>query len=473
MTLVIPGQKFEILDPGLPAVVPGVTAALVMGTSSAGEANKVYSFTQPKDVVDTLGQGELPEALCYNLNVAGGPMFGVKLEAGIAGVAGAVAKVGTGTGTLTLGGAPYDAYTLKVLITKGGALGVAEFTFTLDGTTWSDVLTVPAGGSFAGIAGLTGLTLTFTGDFVQGDLHSATCTAPFYNPTNLADGMNAVLDSNVDFAFIQLTGEPATAAAGKILAAALDVHCLSLFNQARFVRAMLSVGVDQANSITEYAGYASGRVLGVYHRCTMLSSKPMAGWSVIERPFVNPVAARAAASLISTDLGRVASGALPGVVGIGHDEARSPMLDAKRFTTSRTVQGKPGYYITNGRLMSAPGSDFRYWQHGRCMDAACRTAWIVQSVLIGASCRTVGPGTIDPRDAARWEGPIRTALDETLMSPDDAEGTKGHVSGFKYSIDRTTNVLASDSIYTDVGIKPRGYAKFIYTRLSYTTNTGA
>jgi hypothetical protein len=472
--VIIPGQQFTVLDPGLPAAVPGITASLALGTSSAGDYNKVYSFTNPKDVVDTLGQGELPELLCHALAVAGGPQYGVRVSGGVPGTVSAVTKVGTGDGTVAVGGLPYDGYSLKVLITKGGALGTAEFSFSLDGVTYSDVLVIPSSGTFANIAGVTGLTLTFASTFVAGDTYSFACTAPFYTPTNLADGIAGVLSSDVDFAFMIAAGESVAASSGKLLAAALDLHAVSLFNQARFVRAMLAAGKsDKATTITEYAGINSPNVLATYGRCQMVSSKPLAGWGIIDRSIVNPVAARAASSLISTDLGRVASGALPGVVSISHDEARSPMMDAKRFTTLRTVQGRGGYYITNGRLFSSPGSDFRYWQHGRCMDTACRVAWVAQSSFIGASVRTVGAGTLDPRDAARWEGPVRTSLDDALLSPESAEGTSGHVSACAYALDRANNVLASDSVKSTVGIKPRGYAKFIYTQLSYTINAGA
>lgn len=472
--MIIPGQEFTILDPGLPAAVPGIAGALVLGTSSAGTVDTLYSFTNPKDVVDTLGQGELPEDLCHILAIAGGVVYAVKLAGGVAATVSAVAHAGAGAGTVVLSGTPFDGYALKVLITKGGLPGEAEFSYSLDGVTYSDVMVVPSGGAFTGIAAVTGLTLTFALTFAAGDEYSADCTAPYYTPTNLADGMAAVLDSGVEFAFLQLAGEASASASAKLMAAALDVHVVSLFNQARFVRAMLATGKsDKPTSIADYASFGSKNVAGVFGRMTVMSSKPLAGWSVIDRPFVNAVAARAARSLISTDLGRVNDGPLPGVVAISHDEARTPMMDAKRFTTSRTVQGRAGFFITNCRLMSPPGSDYRYWQHGRCMDAACRVAWLAQSGWIGGSVRTVGTGTIDPRDAARLEGPVRTSLADELTGPETAEGTPGHVTAVSYAIDRSSNVSSTDALKTTVGIKPRAYTKFIYTQLSYSLTAGA
>lgn len=476
--MIIPGQQFQVDDPGLPAVIAGLTASVVLGVASGGVENVVYSFTNPRDVVDTIGQGGLPEALCTSLEIGGGPQYGVRLHASIAGTIGTITKTGSGSGTVTPSGAPFDAYKLRVLITKDGAPGTAEFSFSLDGLTWSDNLVTPSGGtpagSFFGIEALTGIKLVFAGTFATGDLYSWDCSAPFYSPSDLANGMAAILDSGIDFAFIHLAGEAATTSAGKLLAAALDVHVKTLFNQARFVRAMLGSGrSDKATAVTDYQSFSSRNVLVTYGQCVMLSSKPMAGWSYPTRSIINTVAARACGSLISTDLGRVKSGALEGVVAIAHDEARYPQMDAKGFTTLRTVQGRAGFYITNGRLMSPPGSDFRYWQHARCMDTACRIAWIEQSANTGASMRVIGNGAIDPRDAARWEAPVRTSLNEGLISPQSAEGTPGHVSAVKYDIDRSYNALSNEGYQSDVGIKPRGYAKFIYTRLSFTTNVGA
>lgn len=474
----IPGQTFNILDPGLPAVVPGVNAALVLGTCSAGDVNKVYSFANPKDVVDTLGQGELSEALCTMLAVSGGPHYAVRVNGSVAGAAGAITHTGSGSDQMALkAGAvvPYDSYRVRVLVVTGGQNGACEVRYSLDGGyTYSDVLLVPVGGEL--VLQNTGLTLEFTAaeTFAAGDTFSFDCTAPFYGDTDVKNALDAFADSALTAAFVVLVGEAPTAAAAKTMASRLDVEAGNWFNKAHFVRTICATGRDdKATTIAEFQTFSgSTRVLGTYGQCDMSSSKPMAGWGTPRRSIVNAVAARAARSLISTDLGRVADNALPGVVAITHDEARSPMMDAKGFTTLRTMQGRTGFYITNGRLMSPPGSDYRYWQHGRVMDVACRVAWISQSTFIGASVRTVGEGTLDPRDAAKWQGPVNAALFEALMAPFTAEGTQGHVSGTLYSIDLTNNVLASDTLQSTVGIKPRGYTKFIKTQLSFTTTVG-
>ena len=95
----------------------------------------------------------------------------------------------------------------------------------------------------------------------------------------------------------------------------------------------------------------------------MASAKPFVGWATPKRPSTYVVAARAAASLISTDLARTATGPVPSVVAISHDEFQTEVMDAAGFSTLRTFQGQEGFWITNARLKSPAGSDFEFWQH--------------------------------------------------------------------------------------------------------------
>lgn len=471
----IPGQTFQVNDPGLGAVPEAINAPLFLGVCSAGVVGQLYALSRINDAVSQLGQGPLVESVCTALGTpgGGGPVYCVPLNGSIAGTAGTMTRTaGSGTGTCTCTGTPYDGYEVQVSITKAGALGAAEFNYSLDdGYTQSDTLVVPTGGTY--VIPSTGLTLTFTGTFAVGDRLEADCVAPFYNATDLAAGINAVLASNVEFAYPVLTGEAATTSAGVALAAALAAHTGTFFNGYRYVRAMIAAGRSvEATAITDYASFASTRVLVTYGRCDVVTRKPIAGWGYPNRSIVDVVAARAAASLISTDLGRVAAGNIDGVLAISHDERLNEILDAKRFTTMCTIQGRNGFFITQGRLFSNPGSDYRYWQHGRCVDVACDTAYKMQLPMLNSSTRTKPDGKIDEGDAGRYEEPVRDALKANLLEPDSAEGTKGHVTSVTYDIDRTNNLRDTDTMMTTVGVMPRGYVKHILTQIGMTANGG-
>lgn len=480
----IPGQTFRILDPGLGLVPPAPNAPMFLGCCSAGTVNQLYSLSRISDVVEKLGEGPLAEAVAQTLGTpnAGGPVLAMVLAQAIAGawVASSLTKVGTGAGTVTGGGTPKDAYSVKVTITKSGALGAAEFTYSLDGgLTTSPTLVVPSGGVFnvPTATDQTGITLTFASTFVAGDVYSGSCTAPFYNASGIDDGVNAAIAQGADFAFMVYTGEAATCetppSSGAAIATKAGSVTDTLFNRYQFVRAIVGAGGgNESEAIAAYASFAHSRVLVTYGQCVLGSKKPFTGWGYPTRSIVDVVAARATAALISTDLGRVASGALPNILSITHDEAITETLDQKRFTTLRTLQGRPGFYITQGRFMSAPGSDYKYWQLGRCMDVACATAAAMQLNILNDDVRTNADGTLDEGDAVRYETPIEEALKVVLIDPNAANGTPGHVSETGYHIDRTNNVQTSDTLKTSVAIRPRGYIKQIVTELGYTLNVG-
>jgi hypothetical protein len=177
--------------------------------------------------------------------------------------------------------------------------------------------------------------------------------------------------------------------------------------------------------------------------------------------------ARAAANLISTALHRVASGALTGVQAIEHDEYQSPGVDDLRVSSLRTWPGRPGFYITRGRLASPPGSDFQFTHNGFVMDVACATVVRAQQAWIGKSFRTTSSGTLDPLDAEDLRQDVLKQLRAQLTEPMNAEGKRGHVSALDYRVDLTNNVLVSGQILTEVAIRPLGYADFFVTQIGF------
>lgn len=477
--MAIPSIQLTVRDPGLGVTPAAITAFMYMGCSSSGTTNTVYAFSNPADVIDTLGQGPLAEDLCYHLAIAGGPVYGIRLVGSVAGAAGSVTKtaIGTSTGTIAVAGAAHDSYDVRVEIRVTGALGAAEFRYTLDGgSTYSGQLIVPSGGSYA-IAD-TNLTLTFTAGagpviLEKGDVFTFACTAPSFGATDLANGVTAAKVDNTQIAAIVLSGQFATGSAAATIAAAMSTHASAMFQMYRPIRYMLDAGLDNAATTkTAFASYSDVRGAVCYgaERCT--SAKPVIGWGSPMGSVTRSIAGRCAASLISTDPAWFSLGSLPGVTSVTHDEFRSELMDQKLFSTLRTHQGVAGFFPTNVRLMSPPGSDYEFWQHGRVMDVATYTTYIALLPMLNASVRTVNGGSIDPRDAAAWEAKVKDALRTVLLDPDNAQGTPGHVSAVDAKIDRTNNVLASKTVKVTVAIRPLGYAKTITAELSFSANVG-
>lgn len=475
----IPGQTFTILDPGLSISEPSPTTPLMLGTSELGTANELVSVANAQAAVDAFGQGPLTEAICHTLSVAGGPVYGMKLANTVAGTIGSVtvSRVGASTGDITTvppAGAPLDQYEVIVEVTSNGSVASADFNFKYsldDGRTFSADQVCPAGGAFS--IPSTGLTVTFTDGagpafFEKGDSHSFDTVAPYYTTVELAAAV-AVLDASpTEWAFLVLVGKPASAADGATMFAALDTHLDTFESNFRFVRGIMDTGNDTtANVITAFSAVESRRVMAVYGDADMASNKPFAGYGTPKLSALVPVAARAAASLISTDLGRVASGRLSGVVEISHDENFNEVLDQHKIATLRTHLGRSGFYVTRGRLKSPVGSDFSDWQLGRIMDVACRDVFIGQQNFLNVGVRTTSVGAIDERDARRLETQIDSRLRSNLTQPTNAEGTPGQVSAVRYAIDRTNNILASSQLISEVAIQPLGYARFISTTIGF------
>lgn len=478
--MAIPSIQLSVRDPGLGVTPSAITSFIYMGTCSAGTATAINAFSNASDAVDTLAQGPLAEDVCYHLAIAGGPVYAMRLTGSTAGAAGAVTKtaVSTSTGTVTVAGAAFDAYVVRVEIRGTGALGVALFRYSLDGgNTYSPNITVPSGGTYA-IAS-TNLTLTFVPGggpiiFENGDLHTFTCTAPGFSTTDLANGITALKASNIEIAAIILSGKFVASTTAATMAAAMSVHAAALFNMYRPIRYMLDAGSDDAATTkTSFASYSDARGATGFQSDTCTSAKPIVGWGTVPCSVVRQMAGRCAASLISTDPAWVAAGALQGVTAITHDEFRSELMDQAKFSTLRTVQGLSGFFITNVRLMSIAGSDYEFWQHGRVMDVATATTYKSLLPFLNSSVRTVnGTGAIDPRDAATWEKTVKDALRTVLLDPDNAQGTPGHVSALDCKVDQTTNVIVSKTVKVKIAIRPLGYAKAIVAELSYSVNVG-
>jgi hypothetical protein len=475
----IPSITQTIRDPGLPASPASITNFLYIGCAQQGSTTALGAFSNASDVIDTYGQGPLSEDLCYHLAIAGGPVYGLRSASSVAGSNGSVTpvRISTSTGTVAITGTALDSYEGRVRIDVTGALGVAQFSYSLDnGRTYSPQLIVPSGGSY--VMPDSGLTLGFTagaGPIIleKGDMFTFATVEPSFNGTDLGAAFTVVKADNTPIAATILSGQFATSSTAATIAAALSTQAQSLFQLYRPVRTMMDAGNDVvATTKTSFAAFVSERVSLNYGRCVCTSGKPITGRSAPTCSVTRPLAARAAESLISTDLAWYSAGALRGVQSITHNEYLSELMDVDGYSTLRTHQGIPGFFPTNVRLKSLPGSDYKFWQHGRVMDVATANAYVSLLPFLSSSVRTTSTGAIDPRDAAIWEAKVYDTLRTALMDPDNAQGYPGHVSALEAIVDKTSNVLTSGVVKVKVAIRPLGYAKTIVNELSFAANVG-
>ncbi|MDR7430758.1 MAG: DUF2586 family protein, partial [Armatimonadota bacterium] len=129
----LPGVYPEIQDGGLGIVAPsGEGQRVVVGVSSQGPVNRVLAFSDLAAVPGVLGTGPLARAVADQLAYGGGQVYAVRAQADIAGSV-AADSGNPSSPAVTITGSPLDAYEIVVRIVRGGALGTATFTYSLDG----------------------------------------------------------------------------------------------------------------------------------------------------------------------------------------------------------------------------------------------------------------------------------------------------------------------------------------------------
>ncbi len=177
---------------------------LKIGVAEGGEVNKVYevaNFTQAKNffqkgiLLDSLQQ--YFEEFDESLGQKPVPVLCVRPVNDVPGIVNTPSKVGTGLATASVSGTPTGNRTVKLLITKAGASGVAEYRKSVDGgSTFGSTLVTPASGS--AIALDVGATITFTDavtpsdSFKVDDVWTVIIDAPSASASEFLVSLNAV-----------------------------------------------------------------------------------------------------------------------------------------------------------------------------------------------------------------------------------------------------------------------------------------
>lgn len=452
---------------GLQATDPSNTI-LVLGVSSGGTPNTLYPVTSA-DQITTLGFGPGVEAVKHAVD-EGALVYFMPVTQGTAGSNSAVAQPGGSPPAVGLSGTPYDTYQGRVKITLGGTLGTAKFQYSLDdGETWSpDILTAatyPVPNS--------GITITFAaGTYVLNDVYTWTSTAPYYNTTNLGAAFDAALLDPREWGLVYVVGTPAGATeADKATALAAVIASVATKMTAaasayRFARAVVEAA-DFADSgaalIAAAPAIAQTRVACVAGFAKILSPLTGRRHNVnIARATVSKLGRKPVGKDPSQVLAENGTGPLPSaVLSLKHDERKAPGLDAARFVTARTYIGKTGFYVTNFNLLSAPGSDFKYLQHGQIIDVGSR---VLRNKLLDYLSRDLevnANGTLSEPQAQAIDEDCDGAVRAALVQP-------GHANNIVVTTNRTDDVLSTERLRVKLRVQPKFYPKTIEVEIGFT-----
>lgn len=378
---------------------------------------------------------------------------------------GSVSRTGSGTATLLDGTthSPVDSYDIWVQVTTSGGLGVGAFRYSLDGgNSYSGTLVIPSGGKYA-LPG-TGVVLTFAGTFTISDLYNGVSTPPGYTTTELNAGLTALLANSSEWGFLHVVGKPASAAAAATLASAVGT-VMDLAQAAfRYVRAIIECPQEEGDAAIKsaFASFVHPRVgvavgdTGLTSAISLRSERRNLAWAYT---------AALSASKLSTHPGETTdsngAGPLRGVTSLYRDEEATPGLDPARFVTARTIVGKLGFFITRGRMMAAPGSDFEQIMNCRVMDRACTVSRSALLDFVNTSVR-IDPVThfILEQDAQRIEGIAQAKLEADLLNA-------GECSAIAVTCSRTDNILSTSTLNVETAIVPLGYTENIVETIGF------
>lgn len=382
--------------------------------------------------------------------------------------AGVIGLSGTGTvGWVTQVSSPLDAYSAQVTITTSGALGAAVFTYSMDGgESVSGAILVPSGAVY--VIPNTGLYLTFAGTFTEhASPYTFTSATATYGTSDVTSAFVALRALPVEWSFAHVIGMGASAAAAASMASIIDTQMTAAETEYRYVFTAMECPTNGSGTSTEsdttvataFASFVSTRVMvcaGDIGHISSLSGR------VIRRNCATVVTSRLAAIRPAEHPGYVGSskGTLKNVRRLYRDEAKSPLLDAQRFTTL-TTRRRAGYYVKRGNMMAAGGSDYSSVMNRRVVDVACRvTVQAVEIFLNKDLAVDETTGGIYQPEADAIEAFVNGQLTAELI-----DNKPENASAVSVLVDRTNPILTTHELAMTVGVVPKGYAERISVRI--------
>jgi hypothetical protein len=465
----LPNVNIALQDFALGLVEPAAHTQAIVGTAASGTANVVVAISDLKTLKDTFGSGPLVEAAAHYLVVAGGPVYCCKVAAANNGSNGNVTKVGTGPAPgAAPSGNPLDDYSVVVKIVVAGARGTATFKISFDGgDNFSEEYVTAA--SLSTWAAETGLTITFTNtsNYSAGTTYSWESTGPTYDSGDLATGLDSLHASGYSFEAVQIVGtvggaDDATKVTNFMaLAAAVDTKMTAWATGFRYAFAILQVPnvADSALNVSAVTSFASTRIMSVPGDVELVSAVTARR---IRRNATLPIAARLGAVDLQRSPACPADGTLPGVAALYRDERITEALDTLRFTTLRTFDSAfAGFYVSNGRLMAPAGSDYSFVQNRRVMDRVATVARQGMIPYVNKDLRVdVKTGRILEKEALAIEADLRSKLEADLVAP-------GRAEAIQVQVNRTDNILSTQTLNVRVRCIPKSYSRFINLDLGF------
>lgn len=395
------------------------------------------------------------------------------------GAAGASPAEASGASVPTFSGTPVDAYNVRIKVTRAAATagdGTGAVRYSLDGgVTYQPEMPVPT--SRAVVLGDSGLTATFSAaSLVVNDLYYFWTAAPAWDATSLDAALDALAASSIDHEFPHIA-EPVTyTTAGTLKTSVEGLATAGIY------RWGLASARDQGASLQgETSSAWQTELLGASPGFTAFTSKlvaitaghallTMIDGSKLRRPVAWIIGPRLALlrdvtgrSGVAEHPGRVQTGALAGIEqgDLIHDLRSLTALSSGRFMGAQSFNGRAGYFATSTTMAQA-GSDYRTVMNMRVVVEGSRVGINRLQELVNNDFRTATGGVIDRRDASAVDayltGEMQAAMVETNLA-----------SNATAQVNRTDNILSTETLRAKLRIRPKGYATTIEATIGLTS----
>jgi hypothetical protein len=373
-----------------------------------------------------------------------------------------VLETGSGPATALDGSvhSPLDTYAVWVQIMASGETGTAQFKYSLDGgNNWSAPIVTAA----KVVIPESGVVLAFTGTFTVDDIYKGTTKPASFGPAEVTAGGAALRANSSEWGLLHVVGTGATAVAAASMASTVGTILSTLQAEFKYGRGIVECPQTEGDTAVKLAfvDFVDPRVAVCVGDVDLIS--PITGRRD-RRNLAWAYSARLSAIKLSSHPGQVADsdngGPLDNVAAI-YSVGSVDDLDANRFVTVRNLGGQPGYFISRGRMMASPGSDFSSIMNCRVLDRACTVARSAMLLYLNKAVRMDKvTGHIDERDALDMEAVLGSKLEAALISEDEA-------SVVTASISRTDNLLSTSTLNVEVSVVPKGYPETIRISLGF------
>lgn len=157
------------------------------------------------------------------------------------------------------------------------------------------------------------------------------------------------------------------------------------------------------------------------------------------------------------------------------ENAQADVINDKGFICPRNFIGKAQYYWNADSLATATTDDYALMQRRRVIDKAYRIAYITAVNELNDDYDVTDEGYMDPSVIKVIENTISSAIINNMTANGNLGVNPNNTSdrGVKVFIEPKQKITTNSTFDVNIGVKPRGYSKYINIKLGFTLTTTA